>query len=345
MATFAVVIASGEARAQDPVRLPGVMIRAEPGPRLMIGLVRDTAGFPIEGVDVSIPRYQRRTNSGVDGIFRFDELRAGTYEVRARRIGYAPQVRKITVDSLGGIGDFELLPLARALPAIVSSAARGGLSGIVGDTAFHTVPGAEVRVMGEGMATQTDSAGTFYFPLRQGRYVVTIRKPGFGDRVVGVTIPADSGRRITAYLQPSLANKPVKEVWNLADLGARMAWRDKLTTGVYTHEDMEKLGIEWVYDAVHMGTNLMGWARAPDTACRVIVDGGPKIAILSALTVDEVETVEVYGAVARASEGTLSGRGGGRTKASKPGVPISNTSVAAAENQGMLCPTVYAWMR
>ena len=125
------------------------------------------------------------------------------------------------MDSLGGIGDFELLPLARALPAIVSSAARGGLSGVVGDTAFQSLPGAEVRVMGEDMVTETDSGGAFFLPVRQGRYMVTITKPGFADRVVGVTIPSDSGRRITAFLQPSSANKPVKEVWNLADLQVR----------------------------------------------------------------------------------------------------------------------------
>ena len=122
-----------------------------------------------------------------------------------------------------------------------------------------------------------------------------------------------------------------------------MAWRDKMTTGFYTHEDMEKLGIEWVYDAVHMGTNLMGWSRAPDTDCRVIVDGGPKIAILSALTVDEVETVEVYAATVRASD--IANMKKPRGQSSKPVVHVSNASVALASNQGMLCPTVYAWMR
>jgi hypothetical protein len=343
MAAFAVVVASGDARAQDPTRLPGMTIRAEPGPHLMVGIVRDTFGFPIEGVDVTIPRYQRRTISRVDGTFRFDELRAGKYEVRARRIGYAPQVRTITVDSLGGIGDFELLPLARALPAVVSSAARGGLSGVVGDTAFQSLPGAEVRVLGKDMVAETDSGGAFYLPVREGRYMVSITKPGFADRVVGVTIPSDSGRRITAFLQPAPGKKPVKEVWNLTDLRARMAWRDKITTGFYTHEDMEKLGIEWIYDAVHMGTNLMGWSRAPDTECSVIIDGGPRAAVLSSLTVDEVETVEVYAATLRASD--IDNMKRPRGQSSKPVVHVSNASVAVASNQGLVCPTVYVWMR
>ena len=34
---------------------------------------------------------------------------------------YAPQVRTIEVDSLGGTGDFELLPTSRALPAVGTS--------------------------------------------------------------------------------------------------------------------------------------------------------------------------------------------------------------------------------
>ncbi len=343
MATFLVALARGKARAQNPVRLPGVTIRAEPGPHAIAGIVRDTLGFVLEGVEITIPQFQRRTSSRADGSFRFDDLRKRTYTVRARKIGYASQTLELKVDSLGGFGDFALWPIPRALPAVVTSAARGGLSGVVDDTVYHSVPGATVRVLGEGLSTPTDSAGEFFLPVRKGKYMVAITKPGFADKVVAVTIPADSGRRIAAFLQPSSGETPLREVWNIPDLRSRMAWRDKARTGFYTREDMERLGVKWIADAVHMGTNLMGWTTAPDDDCAVIVDGGPRTTLLSLLTIDEVESVEVYTRVPPLSKILDPEEVGDPTRIAP--AHISNTSEAAIKNQGKRCPTVYVWMR
>jgi hypothetical protein len=310
MTAFALIMAGSAASAQDPVRLPVVVIKGEPGSGVMTGVVRDVEGFTLEDAEVSIPAARRRTSTRADGSFRFDDLPRGTYDVRARKIGYSAQIRRIKVDSLGGIGVFELRSIPRALPAIVSSAPRLGLSGTVGDTAYHSLDSAEVRVLGEGLATHTDSAGSFFLPVKSGNYMVAITKPGFADKVTSVTIPSDSGQRVTVFLQPSSGRKSRNEFWNLADLRERMAWRNRNMTAFYTREEMEKRGIEWVYDAVRMATVVVGLKTVPSVSCEVLIDGGPRTGVLNSLTIDEVEGVEVYG----------------------KGVPGE-------------CPIIYVWMR
>jgi hypothetical protein len=51
---------------------------------------------------------------------------------------------------------------ARPLPAIVTSATRTGLAGVVAEESHRPIAGAEVRIVGKGMRTTTDSAGAFF---------------------------------------------------------------------------------------------------------------------------------------------------------------------------------------
>ena len=206
----ALAFASRGAQAQDPVRLPQVVIKAEAGHRIS-GVVRDTLAFLIEGVEVSIGALKRRTTTGVDGSFHFDSLPKGTYEVRARKIGYGPQIVQIKVENESGqMADFELVPIARALPAVVTSAARLGLSGVVADTSFASLAGAEVRVLATGLRTDTDSAGSFFLPAPAGKYMVTITKPRFRERVVSVSIPPEAKHK--AKPKPSFPNPTTETV-------------------------------------------------------------------------------------------------------------------------------------
>lgn len=349
MATLSLAVAGRSASAQDPTKLPAVVSTADRS-RAMRGVVRDTGQFTVDGVEISIPVLKRRTVTRADGSFRFDGIDRGEYEVRARKIGYGPQIITIKVDSLGGDGDFALLPMARALPPMTTTSTQLGLRGVVADTSFATVPEALVKVMGADFITQTDSAGAFFMPVPTGRYVVTITKAGFADRIVSVTIPSDSGRRITAYLQPSTGTRPVKEAWNIPDLNFRMAWRTSRQSMFFTHEDLEKLGIEWIHDAVRMATAPFGMTEQADPRCAVVVDGGPNTAKLSTLTIDDVESVEIYDANRRVGEPIVDAGTGVRigpagAAQSRPSVTYSNADRAASMNQGKVCPTVYVWMR
>ena len=67
---------SGVAAAQQPTRLPAVVVNAapeRPGPRKVAGVVRDTAAVALDSVEVSITSLQRRVFSRADGTFLFTE--------------------------------------------------------------------------------------------------------------------------------------------------------------------------------------------------------------------------------------------------------------------------------
>lgn len=334
------------ASAQDPVRLPGVVVKAKPAPpgaKLFVGTVKDTLANPLEGVEVTIPGLKKRVFSTADGTFRFDEVKAGKHSMRARKVGYAPQVREFEVEVNGGTGEFELMPIARALPAVIASAVRGGLSGVVADTGYTPVPGAEVTVMGKSLRALTDSSGGFFIPAPPGSYMVSILKNGYSTKLASVRIPSDSGRHLTAMLGPA-REIPVREAWNIADLASRQAWRNRQTMPFYTREEIQKLGIVWIYDLVRMAGS-----DQYSEDCAVVVNGGPTWVSLSTLTVDDVESIEVYN-TARV-RGPSSRRTGirpivrDRPLRGEGMVPMSNTDKADFENLTRNCPTVYAWLR
>lgn len=341
-------IAAQFALAQDPVKLPGVVINAAPdlpGPRRLTGVVRDTSELTLDEAEVSIPSLQRRTFSKADGTFLFDDLAPGKYVLRAKKLGYAPQVRTIRVDPGGGIADFALIPIPHTMPAVVTSVSRGGLSGVIADTSYEGLPGAEVRVLGKHLFVETDSMGAFYLPAPAGSFMVTVTKAGYATRVVGVTIPADSGRYLTASMYPSSGETPVKEAWNLADLNSRLAGRDKQQTSFYTREVLKEKGIEWVNQAV-----VMGGLDQYDNDCAAILNGGPATINLSTLTVDDIESMEIYGS---RREGGKQGGAGSRLVA-RPGSrparpaappPANNEQRAAIQNGARYCATVYVWTR
>jgi hypothetical protein len=332
---------------QPPARLPAVVVTGAPdlpGAKKIAGVVRDTSAIPLDGVEISIPELQRRAFSLPDGSFRFEDVKPGQYSVRARKLGYAPQIRPILVDKDGGVGMFTLLPLQRALPPVIVSVARGGLSGVVGDTAFNPLTGAEVRVLGHGEHTKTDSLGGFYIPVRPGTYIVTVKQPGFDYKMVSVVVPQDSGRRITVFLPPQSRVPTYREANNLNDLESRLAWRTQAHSRVYTHAELEEMHIDWAYDAVNLawGALCNGRVCRADEDCSVIVNGGPSTAKLGSLTVDDIETIEVYAGQFGPPTG---GRGRGFAKPAPGQTMLSNSSLARSENAMKFCLTTYVWLR
>src|SRR4051812_246882 len=121
---------SRRAAGQDPVRLPGGVVEGpvgKTGARALAGGARDTFAIGIDSVEISIPQLKLRAFTDGDGKFRFDKVGRGEYTVRARKIGYAPQVHAVKVDDEGGVGLFELLQLRHALPPVIVNDSRGGL--------------------------------------------------------------------------------------------------------------------------------------------------------------------------------------------------------------------------
>jgi hypothetical protein len=341
-------VAIERADAQNPpARLPAVVVNATPnlpGPRKVAGVVRDTTGFPVEGVEISIPELRLRSVSLTNGDFRFENIKPGTYEVRARRLGFAPQVREVKVDTAGGALAFALMPITQSMLPVVTVAARGGLSGVVGDTAFNPLEGVMIEVAGHNDRAITDSLGAFHIPLKPGTYTVSVKQPGFGFKVVSAMIPPDSGRRVTVYLTPQLRPPNALEVHILEDLSNRLAWRSNQNSRVYTRAELQAKEIEWVTDAVQMGFGTFG-ANRPilDRDCFAVKNGGPGSISLKELTIDEIDMVEVYLTAPTASMGTQAAR---TLRASRgPSIPLGNTREAGLRNRGRNCTTVYVWLR
>jgi hypothetical protein len=348
LAVFVALVTPRQSAAQDPVRLPGVVVKATPlpGPKRLTGIVVDTGGIPIPGVEITIPELKKRLYSSDDGTFRFDEIPKGEYSMRARKFGFAPQVREFKVEDGGGLADFELLPIPRALPPIVASATRGGLSGVVGDTAYNPIRGAVVRVLGEGMYATTDSLGEFFIPAQPGNYMIDIaRGQDYARRLVSVSIPEDSGRRIMAWLEPWV-KIPVREAWNVEDLRERQAWIVKgRGATLYTREQLLKLKIEWIYDAVQMTQAKNGSTQAYDRDCWVTLNGGPAVTELSSLTIEEVESIEIYGGGYAGGSGPTAAARPRLSRATSPSGMRSNTASAGVMNGARNCPTIYVWTR
>jgi hypothetical protein len=61
------------------------------------GVVNDSTGAPIADVDIGIVSVHRLARTDVKGHFSIDRLPNGTFDVSARKLGYAPQTLQLAV--------------------------------------------------------------------------------------------------------------------------------------------------------------------------------------------------------------------------------------------------------
>jgi hypothetical protein len=322
------------ADAQQPSSRPPVpeKPRAPPAPpRTVVGIAFDTADVPIDSVEIRIASLQRRTFSDANGAFRFDGVRPGRYDVGARRLGFAPQVRRVTVSNdRGGSATFALLRVGYVLPPVVTSSLRGGLSGVVGDTAFKVIRGADVYVVGGGRRTRTDSTGAFFLDVKPGSYMVQVTGPGFARKLLSVSIPEDSGRHVTVWMAPSRRGADHREAETIEQLRIRFLMR-RATARFYTREELNGYNVEWLKQIVVMAA---GMPVADE--CQALVDGLWRRPVYT-LTLDEVESVEVYppGSIPSAEGSIL------RSRPPRSIDPRGRREVPP----GPTCPAVFVWTR
>jgi hypothetical protein len=278
------MLAASTAEAQRATMAP-----PPAGPKTLVGIVGDTAGTPLDSVEVFITSLKRRAMSTADGAFRFDDVKPGTYAVSTRRLGYLPQLRQVKVGDEGGTTTFGLVPYMRGLPPVVSSSPRGGLSGVIGDTAYNIVTGAQISVLASDHRTVSDSTGAFYLDLKPGKHMVRVKAPGFASRLVSVTIPNDSGRRMMVWLSPSMRGESAREEWAMVNLAERLTRRNPVWSTIYSREDINKMGMT---DAAQLAT--VGARKRVDDNCPAIIDGGPRTAPIWAFAASDIETMETY---------------------------------------------------
>jgi uncharacterized protein (DUF2141 family) len=328
LTSLCLILATASAAAAQQ---PDTTLRA-PG-RTIIGVVLDTAGYVLDSAEVFVASLRRSTVADTAGRFRFTDVKPGEYQVASRRLGHYPQTRTVTVtkDS-GGVARFVLVPYARGLDPVVSSARRGGLSGVVGDTGWAAIKSVEItEVTGLGRAV-TDSMGAFFLDLRPGKHMIRVQREGFASQLLSVTIPKDSGRRMMVFLKPSTRGEAVREENAIFDMGMRLSRRSPVYSTFITREDINKgpwTELHQIAQSYASGT-IHG-------DCLATIDGGPRQDYVWAIRASEIEAIEVY----RARQARV------EVRSVNPGGRLLNTRPITDPVGGEGCGgnAVYVWLR
>lgn len=292
------------------------------------GAVVDSLRRPIEDADVFIQQLQRRIRTGADGKFVV-ELKPGKYTVTIRRIGYIADSRKVTVGDQGLDVQFTMRRAAFSLPSVITTAERGGLSGVIADTALKPMAGVKIKVMGTSHQVETDSEGAFFAPVSAGHYLVDVTRDGYDRQLISVTVPANAGRQIAAWMVPQTQKPNPKVGANLYDMQVRQIRAGPVTGQHFTREDIERAGWTELREVASVAA-----ARLMNPNCPVIIDGGPSTRELWEITTREIEYIESY--THRAPVPTVNGPRPGDVTV-KP-----STSVVAPSVCGT---TLYVWLR
>lgn len=314
---------------------PGGPMNPAATPRTITGIVMDSAHVPLENAIVKLVKPRREVRTNANGIFRLTDLDTGTYELTVRRIGYDMAVQRYIVPDSGGVARFCLFLDITALPAIVTSAPRGGIQGVVGDTALALVRGAEVRLLGENQLTYSDSAGGFFFPAKPGPYSIAVKKEGYGTQVVGVTVPKDSGRKIVVWL-----GSPPRNPNQMALAIEGMRWNILMTPSFRYHRVMaEELARSEL--SVEQLIRVRGRANVQDD-CEAHIAGTNFSLPIYMLDKSEITMIEIV-------EAPLTARGGDRGVTSINGNASIATQGRGTAMAGQLppqnCPGIVAWMK
>jgi hypothetical protein len=266
--------------------------------------------------------------TGPNGSFRFDSVRAGKHDLRARRLGYEAQTRTVNVGEQGGSIAFVLKAIPQRLEPVITAVSRGGLGGIVTDGKLQPLKGATVRVFGGAARTVTDSAGEFFMDVRPGSFMLRVTSPGHTARLLSVTIPRDSGRQIAIALERGKPSSPREEI-EMQDLARRLTWKVS-PAAFFGREKLDQLGNKRLL-AIVRGVNPN---PLDEPECMAVVNGGPDRVPLWYFDAEDLEGVEVY------PRGTLSYVTGGKRE--KAVVFGGNGPQGGAVRN---CPAVYVWLR
>lgn len=280
-----VLAAPRQAAAQQQGRAPV----ANPGAGIVVGVVVDTLGRAMVGASVSIESGKLQTETSADGTFRFSDVRGDTVMVVARWIGYYPQSRHVVMGKHGGSVLFELTPHPASLPTVVTEATLSGIRGVVSDTSYRALAGAQVQAMGStaGIVT-TDSGGVFFLDVKPGQYMLRVTSDRHQPEMVSVTVPLVGGRRVAVRLMPGSNPYHARMAWAADGLRERLEMRSAAWSKVFTREDIARLQFSDV-----TAIALAGASQRVKSDCEASVDGLSS-APLWAIDPDEVEFMEVY---------------------------------------------------
>jgi Carboxypeptidase regulatory-like domain len=317
--------------------------------RTLRGEVRDTAGQPIDQVQVLALSAGRMSRTGPDGRFQLDSFPLGEERFLFRRLGFNPVETTVVIDQTDQAIVVRMTPLAQELEPIVVRGRRSGVFGTVTDPVDRPVPDVEVTVLGGSVATRTDSLGRFSLPsVPAGTFMMMVRKRGYLVVRHSVTLPVGEALDLAVLLAPVPPGLSERKVSRLAGFGGVLDWawdahaarRIRCTGGNAAFVPREEIASQ--------GRLRLDYAlpRAPSVLVRgfkpeelrnyaVYIDGQDATGWpLSAIPAADVEAVEVY-------------RGATPNRGPLSPVPFSTTPTSSYFKVAGSCPggTVWVWLR
>lgn len=292
--------------------LIAVSARAQTGASIH-GKVVDQNGRAVESAQILLTPGDRRALSFDDGTFDIPGLKAGDYVLSARRIGYQPASRSVTLRDSTVALTITLVAIPAQLDSIHIREKLSGIrySAVVLDQNDAPIAGAEVVAMGINSNLTTDSLGRFMVPrLSRGTLIVRIRKIGYAAYFDSFRILAE---RADTIRMPRLAQSltPVEvneqsgfgmDFWAFRDLESRQAWKGAMA-GAISREELAQQGTLNLCDALPGTASGNRLSLHFDRYCKIFPKGVKTILIdgvrcvhtlLSDFEADQVELVEYF---------------------------------------------------
>jgi hypothetical protein len=286
--------------------------------------VLDAAGAAITDAQIELDPGARRALSVEDGGFAFTQLKAGSYTLQIRRIGYQPQTVKVDVSTGASASPSIVLvaiPLVLDSIRVFEKANGHRYTGTVLDERSAPMEGAIVMVPGKARELRTDAAGHFSVEgFGEGTVIARVRKMGYAPQLHTLQMinsRTDSIRmkRLAQNLSAIDVNAKSgfgKDTFAYRELDERMRWKSEKSY-VVSREEFDRQGTTDLATAIRYsvtGGRYGGTLGRPMADGCVIINGERALKDwpLTAFFADEVEAVEVYPPKSEVS-GTLDARG------------------------------------
>jgi TonB-linked SusC/RagA family outer membrane protein len=241
------------ARCVIPALVGGLLWAAQLGAQAPTGtitgrVVDSATQRPLPGATIRIEGTQRGAITGDDGAFRMAGVPAGTHQVRAARIGYAPLTREATVTADGTANvEFALPARAAQLEEIVVTgygtqrreAISGSVSTVNAEAAnVGVISNANQMITGRVAGVQTvqssgEPGGGLQIRVRGGTSISASNDPLYV--VDGVPLQNEDispGAAGVASINPQLARNPLNSI-NPNDIESITVLKDASATAIY----------------------------------------------------------------------------------------------------------------
>jgi iron complex outermembrane receptor protein len=119
---------------------------ADPGPPTLLGRVTTGDGQPLGDVRISVAEANRSTTTDPEGRYRIPNLPTGTYSVQFALVGYAPEVRRVTLRDVDLTLDVVLKPSAVELAEVQVTATPLATTPLTSPQPTAVLGGADLRI-------------------------------------------------------------------------------------------------------------------------------------------------------------------------------------------------------